>query len=135
MDILIAEDDYISRKYLYTLLSNFGKVKVVHDGREAVNVFAENLTQDKPFDLVCLDIMMPEMDGMDTLTAIRILEGEYGGEFDPAKILMVTSLAEKEYVMKAMQMGCDGYILKPVDKYKLINKLNELGLIELKAKK
>ena len=76
MKILIAEDDYVSRKFLYKFLSTFGECDVTVDGMEAIEVFLSALEQGQYYDLVCLDIMMPEVDGIKALKTIRLLEEE-----------------------------------------------------------
>ena len=74
MLILIAEDDQISRKILSLHLSSFGQVTVTENGGEAVEAVRESLENSrKGYDLICLDIMMPEMDGQEALRQIRAL--------------------------------------------------------------
>ena len=60
MRILIAEDDYVSRTFLYKFLSNYGECDVTVDGIEALEVFIMSLDEGQHYDLICLDIMMPE---------------------------------------------------------------------------
>ena len=129
MRILIAEDDYISRKYLYTLLSQHGEVKLAVNGQEAVDAFALAISEKHPFDLVCLDIMMPELDGVDVLKTLRAQEAEGTSPGGPAKIVMTTALADRDHVLRAMQNGCDGYLLKPIEPVTLIKKLQELRVL------
>jgi len=74
MRILIAEDDYASRKFLYKFLSAYGECDITIDGIEAVDAFMLALDEGKPYDLVCLDIMMPKLDGTRALKAIRDVE-------------------------------------------------------------
>jgi len=129
MNILIAEDDYISRKFLYTVLAAHGTVKLACNGREAVDMYLKSLSESRPFDLVCLDIMMPEMDGVEALKAIRAIESEWPGSgLKQAKIVMTTALADKPFVIKALKYGCDGYVLKPIDQKVLFQKMTELEL-------
>jgi len=78
MKCLIVEDDFTARKLLQTHLSEYGDCFVAVNGQEAVDAVLEALEQRHPYDLICLDIMMPGMDGQQTLQAIRQLEQEYG---------------------------------------------------------
>jgi two-component system chemotaxis response regulator CheY len=71
MECLIVEDDFAARKLLQTYLSDYGDCFIAVNGHEAVKVFQEALKQRQPFDLICLDIMMPEMNGHDALQEIR----------------------------------------------------------------
>ena len=76
MRILIAEDDFASRKFMLKFLSKFGECDITVDGMEAVDAYLMALDADTPYDLVCLDIMMPALDGYQALKAIRDIEQE-----------------------------------------------------------
>ena len=84
----------------------------------------------EPYDLICLDIMMPEMDGQEALKEIRQMEekaGITGSDF--TKIIMTTALADKANVVKADSRGCDYFLVKPIQKAKLQEELRKLKLI------
>ena len=76
MRILLAEDDYVTRKFMTGFLSKYGECDVTVDGMEVVDAFMMALEDEEPYDLVCLDIMMPVMDGYQALMGIRNLEKE-----------------------------------------------------------
>ncbi|MBP5652617.1 MAG: response regulator, partial [Lachnospiraceae bacterium] len=78
MKILIAEDDFASRKFMLRFLSKYGECDITVDGLEAVDAFLMALEGGDGYDLVCLDIMMPALDGYQTLKAIRDIEKEKG---------------------------------------------------------
>ena len=78
MRILIAEDDMASRKFLSKFLSKFGEVEAAENGMEVVDLFAKRMKEGVFFDLVCLDIMMPKVDGYKALTVIRDIERKNG---------------------------------------------------------
>ena len=61
MKILLAEDDFVTRKFMANFLSKYGDCDVTVDGMEAVDAYMMALEDDDPYDLVCLDIMMPVM--------------------------------------------------------------------------
>ena len=63
MKILLAEDDFASRKFMTKYLSQYGDCEVTVDGEEAVDAFMMALEDEEPYDLVCLDVMMPVLDG------------------------------------------------------------------------
>ena len=131
MKILIAEDDFASRKYMLRFLSKYGECDVTVDGMEAVDAFTMALDAEEGYDLVCLDIMMPELDGYQALKQIREYEKEKGiSEEDGAKIIMTTALNEGRNVTKAFELGCVAYAGKPIDQEKFENVLRKLGLIE-----
>jgi two-component system chemotaxis response regulator CheY len=131
MKILIAEDDFASRKFMLRFLSKYGECDVTVDGMEAVDAFTMALDADEGYDLVCLDIMMPELDGYQALKQIREYEKEKGiSEEDGAKIIMTTALNEGRNVTKAFELGCVAYAGKPIDQDKFENVLRKLNLIE-----
>ena len=131
MKILIAEDDFASRKFMLRFLSKYGECDVTVDGMEAVDAFTMALEADEGYDLVCLDIMMPELDGYQALKQIREYEKEKGiSEEDGAKIIMTTALNEGRNVTKAFELGCVAYAGKPIDQDKFENVLRKLNLIE-----
>ena len=129
MHILVVEDDFISRKLLCRYLDPFGECDVAVNGIEAISAVRHALEGGSPYDLICLDIMMPGMSGQETLLGIRDLEIEYapkGG--NRAKVIMTTALEDSENIRKAFEASADDYIVKPIEKKKFLLKLTELGL-------
>lgn len=130
MRILIAEDDLASRKFLYKFFSAYGDCDITVDGMEAVEAFLLACDEKHPYDLICLDIMMPKLDGLKALKAVRDLEKEKGvAEAARAKIIMITALNDTDNVFDAFQMGCEAYAAKPVDTQKLQEVMGKLGLV------
>ncbi len=130
MRILIAEDDFASRKFMMRFLSRYGECDVTVDGEEALEAFSMALESDEGYDLICLDIMMPLMDGYQALKNIRDIEQEKGiPEEKAVKIIMTTALSEGKNVTKAFGLGCTAYAGKPIDQDKFENELKKLGLI------
>ncbi len=129
MKCLVVDDDFAARRLLQRLLSEIGICDIAVDGREAVDVFQDSLDEDDRYDLICLDIMMPQMDGHQALKAIRQYE-EAGGIYgqDGVKIIMTTALDNSKHIMDAFREGCEAYIVKPVRKAKLFEEINKLGL-------
>lgn len=130
MRILIAEDDFASRKMLLKFLSVYGECDVTVDGMEAIDAYLMALEEQSPYDLVCLDVMMPIMDGYQALKNIREIEKERNiPDEKAAKIIMTTALNEEKNVKKAFELGCTVYCAKPIDMDKLKNTLEKLKLI------
>lgn len=130
MKTLIVEDDFLARALLSTLLSEYGPCHLVVDGQEAVNAISRAYDEKEPYDLVCLDIMMPVMDGQKALELIRADESERSiSKDDGISVFMVTALDDEENRKKATETGCDAYLTKPLNKQMVIDKLEELKLI------
>lgn len=131
MKALIVEDDFTSRLLLYEILKNYGNTQTAVNGKEAVEAVSAALDADDPFDLVCMDIMMPEMDGQQALKKIRRIEQEKGiSSSAGAKIIMVTALSDMKNMFSAYHSLCDGYLVKPIQKEKLLEELQNMHLID-----
>jgi len=131
MKTLIVEDDFISRLLLQEFLKGYGPSHVAVNGKEAVEAVRLALNRGDPYHLICLDIMMPEIDGQEALRLIRLLEEEkevFGAR--RARIIMTTSLADRQNVIKAAEARCDHFLVKPIEKARLLTALRDLGLIQ-----
>lgn len=134
MKCLIVEDDFTARKLLQIYLSDYGDCFIAVNGKEAVEAVQDALQEGQPYDLICLDIMMPKMNGHDALKAIRQMEQEYGiGGLDCAKVIMTTALDDSEDIKDAFREGCDAYIVKPIRKQELLEEMEKLGIVDLKV--
>ncbi len=131
MRVLIVEDDFVSRKILQRILAAYGECDIAVDGREAVEAFRLALDEAVPYNLVCMDIMLPRMDGQEALRQIRQLEAEKGvHEMNAAKVVMTTAMDDKKQVTQAFYKGgAASYFTKPIDEDKLVAELRILGLI------
>lgn len=135
MKILIAEDDFVSRTIMQEILSPYGSCHLTVDGREAIAAFTAALDKGDRYDLVCLDIMMPVLDGQEVLKEIRKIETERGiGRTELVKVIMTTALWDAKNIMKAFIRGqCEAYLVKPIIKENLVVQLQRLGLIKGEA--
>ena len=115
LNILLAEDNEINQLLARKLMEHAGhRVVIANNGREAVAVFRERLDrQEGRFDLVLTDLHMPEVDGMETIEAIRRLEAEAGLKRIP--ILVLSADEQKDIRDEALHNGADGFIAKPID--------------------
>ncbi|MFP5258433.1 MAG: response regulator [Acidobacteriota bacterium] len=132
MRVLVVEDDFTSRRILQKILVPYGEVDIAVNGLEAVEAFAQALQDGHRYDLVCMDIMMPEMDGQAALKAIRSLEKDRGiSPANEAKIIMTTALDDPKNVVEAYYKGgATSYVPKPIDKHMLLHLIKTLGLID-----
>ena len=86
--------------------------------------------RDRPYDLACLDVMMPVMDGYQVLKAIRDIEAQKGiPKSKRVKVIMTTALNDERNVKMAFELGCEAYAGKPIDVEKFEKVLTKLGLI------
>ncbi len=125
---LIVDDDPVCRALLAAVLRPFGEVDQARTGRYAVESVRSALAAGRAYQLITLDIMMPDMDGQAALTEIRALERQ-AAKITPSRIFMTTSLIDGGSVMNAFKGACTGYLTKPIDVERLLLQLREHGLI------
>jgi two-component system chemotaxis response regulator CheY len=129
MKALVVEDEPTNRVMLQSFLSIYGECQVVTNGKDAIAAFRRALEANERFDLICMDIVMPKMNGHEAVLAIRTLEHDYG--VDPrkrARIVMTSVLNNSEAVYTAVMLDCDAYLLKPINLRKLLAHLKAFGL-------
>jgi two-component system chemotaxis response regulator CheY len=128
---LIVEDDFISRRILKELLAQHFDCDIAVNGEEALASFRLAHEGKRPYELICMDIMMPGIDGQEALRCIRELEKEMGvpPKFE-VKVIMTTALDDPKTVINAFYKGgATSYIAKPISKQKLMGELRGLGLL------
>jgi two-component system chemotaxis response regulator CheY len=131
MKILIVEDESSSRFLLNSFLSEHGECVLAEDGERAIELFAESVHSKKYYTLVILDIKLPVMNGMEVLKTIRQIEQENGIVLsDGCKVIMCTALSDHESVLGAFREQCEIYLVKPIEKAKLIESMRKLKLID-----
>jgi len=127
MKILIAEDDFINRRFLVKFFSQYGECDLVVNGEEAVSAFMFAIEEDEPYDLICLDIMMPKLDGLKALKMINSIEKDKSiNKEELSKKFVITALDNVKDVQKAFELGCEVYVAKPIDTAKLIEVMRKL---------
>jgi len=122
MRALIVDDSRFVRDYLRGLLEKMGiECEEAADGQAGL----AHLHEDDPFDLALVDWNMPVMDGLDMLKNMRA-EG-----YDEVKVMMVTTEAEDDFILRSLEAGADEYLMKPFDGEALTEKLAMLGFAEV----
>jgi len=130
MKILICDDHDTSRIVLSKYLARYGTCTLVDNGAEAITTYAAAQRSGEPFSLVCIDILMPHMDGFNTLRSIRELEKAFlPNGADKLKVIMVTALDDTDNIHQAYSLGCDAYLMKPYTLQQVDDTLKTLGLI------
>jgi two-component system chemotaxis response regulator CheY len=121
MRALIVDDSRFVRGFLRGLLEEKGiECEEAADGQAGI----DRLNDGAPFDIALVDWNMPVMNGLDMLKEMRA-EG-----FDGIKVLIVTTEAENDFILRALDAGADEYLMKPFDDEALSEKLAMLGLVE-----
>lgn len=128
--ILLVEDDFVSRLLLQSFLGRYGECHVAINGRESVESFRYASERGHRYDLICMDIMMPEMDGREAVRQIRGMEKSNGilSTFG-AKIIMTTTVDDIKQVSECFQNLCDAYLKKPIDLAELLSQMKSYRLV------
>lgn len=131
MKCLIAEDHLLSRRILKELLSSQFDCDIAVNGQEAIDSFVLAHESKRPYDVIFMDIMMPVVDGLEALIAIRTIERKMEIPHGLAvKVIMTTALDDPHTVVKSFnECEADSYIVKPLSRHKLANELRKLKLI------
>ncbi len=128
INVLCVDDDAVSLNKMTAIMEELGDCQQSGTGKEAVAAFFKWMEAGHVFDLVTLDISLPDMEGIDVLRILRKIETDKGIAADKrAKIIMVTSHADKGRVLASLKAGCNDYIVKPFDVNILIEKIEKFG--------
>ncbi|NGZ25771.1 MAG: response regulator transcription factor [Magnetococcales bacterium] len=136
MKILIADDNQENCLLLQRYLEHYGECDIVVNGLEVVDAVSIAHQQNEPYDLICLDIMMPEMDGQQALQVVREMENKLVPPPEKAAVIfMITALNDSKEIIAAFDHGgCDAYLTKPLSHAILTRKLREHGFYPLPDK-
>lgn len=130
MKCLVIDDDFDSRRLLQKILHPFAYVDVATDGEEGVLAFHQALKENEPYQLITLDLVMPNSDGQQALREIREIEKEMGiAKKDGVKIIVVSGLDDNQEIHDAFFLGnATSYMMKPVRRQILLEEVENLGL-------
>ena len=129
--VLVVEDDIVAQKMMVDYMMPHGDCDIAIDGEEAIRAFRLSLEDNRPYDLILMDIMMPNINGMDALQKIRELENDIGvvGPSE-VKVIMTTALGDPKTVVSSYyKSGATSYLVKPIGKEQLLNEVRNLGLM------
>ena len=129
--ILIMEDDLVSGRLMQRYLDSYGECNLVTDGKKAIEAFEQAMETENRYHLIILDIMVPEINGKDVLKKIRELEMEKRiPEQGRTKVIMTTALSDSGNIIDSFTYKCDAYLIKPIDKKKLLGEIVHLGIAQ-----
>ncbi|MBW8002025.1 MAG: response regulator [Planctomycetes bacterium] len=129
--VLIVDDMNICRKRVKMLLKDLFDCTFAANGREALEMYQQSMGQNSPYNLITLDINMPEMNGHETLIAIRKTEEEHGiTGLDGVKVIMTTTEDNSKHIFNAFREGCEAYVVKEQVDKKLLEEITKLGLLQ-----
>jgi two-component system, chemotaxis family, chemotaxis protein CheY len=131
MRALIVDDDFYSRITLHDMLRAVAECHIAVNGEEAVGAFKKALEDGRPYDLVCMDLVMPEMDGQQALREMRALEEDQGvGQAARCSIFVVSMVEDNRETNEAFFLGgADCFLVKPIAEDRLMAELREHGLL------
>lgn len=125
---LIVDDDRLQRKLLSIYLDTIANIDYAENGAEGVDLAIQAISNGAPYELICLDITMPVMDGLSALKNIRELESQYGAK--RSLVFMISASSLPQDMIEAIEVGdCDDYIVKPIIKDSFIKLLSKHALI------
>jgi len=125
LSVLVAEDNEINALLIRSLLSRLGhQVVIATNGAAALESWLAAKSAGTPYDLVLMDVQMPELDGIEAAKHIREREAGEPGRRTPILALTANALVEHRYA--CFEAGMDGFLIKPIDREKLVEALAEL---------
>ena len=130
MRILIIEDEPVCSLFLSKCLQSVGEIETAADGEIGLEWVRASFIAERPFDLICLDIMMPKIDGQTVLKEVRAMEDANGvSDGRGAKIIMTTALSDQRNLLEAIPR-CDAFLSKPIDRGDLMFYVKKFGFLE-----
>jgi len=121
MKTLIVDDCALSRQLLIISIEEHSDIDVAANGKDAIVLVKQAIEKKENYNLICMDLTMPVMDGHETMQAVRAMESEAG--IARSKVFMITASSSPDDMVKAITEGeCDDYVMKPVMR-KAIRKL------------
>ncbi|HOJ14132.1 MAG TPA: HDOD domain-containing protein [Deltaproteobacteria bacterium] len=131
MRVLVVDDELVSREKMRRIMAGlFGGCDEASTGQAALEAVSAAMSENRPYELITLDISMPSMDGIDVLKRIRESERAENVPKDArAKIFMVTAASERETIITCIKEGCNDYITKPFSSDRVLKKLRDNGIL------
>ncbi len=129
MRILVVDDEFVALERLKIILGSFGRCEPATNANQAFEMFRKAIAKSDRYDLITIDIEMPGKDGIELLRMIR--EEEEYPKVKPAKTIMVSAVGCPSNVYRSLDSRCDAFIVKPVRRQIIFEKLQALGLLSV----
>jgi CheY-like chemotaxis protein len=127
MRSLVIDDEFVALTKLSLLLEPLGQCDAATSGHQGLELFKQALLDACPYNLVTIDINMPDFNGIALLGRLRREEQQRGA--GRAKMLIATAASTTSNVLAAMTGECDGFLAKPIRRAVLFAKLGQIGLL------
>ncbi len=131
LKILIVDDSRSARLLLESMLSAYGHCDLAEDGQEAVTRFQNAAACGRPYDVIFMDIHMPDMDGIKAAQKIMAMQDSSGGR-PHTRVVMLSQIRDKETMLRSqLQVGAEMYLTKPLEERTLHETLINLELLDM----
>lgn len=129
MRVLVVEDDPSIRDMLEKFLAPVARCDLAEDGYAGIIAVEQALDRGEPYDLVCLDLVMPNMDGWEALRRIRAME-QHRARIPQVRVLILTARDSSQNMRRFLSTSStsEGFLLKPFRKSELFEAIRSLGL-------
>jgi two-component system, chemotaxis family, chemotaxis protein CheY len=127
MRSLVIDDEFVALAKMASMLATLGESDAATNGEQALDLFIKALKDGKPYDLITIDINMPDMNGLTLLG--RLHAEEKVRNCPKSRKIIVTAESRASNVRAALACDCDGFLVKPVRRATLLEKLTTLNLI------
>jgi len=135
MKILIVEDEYTSRMIIKSSLEKYGTCSIKANGTDTLKTIREAYQKNEPFDLICMDINLPDINGLKLVEKIRTIEINKDIPVEKqTKIFIITGHANKDAIKEASELKCNEFIVKPISEQKLKECIEKHGIMKSPAK-
>lgn len=127
MKILVVDDEYVALSRMVKLFSRWGEAEGATNAAQALEMAETALSEGTPYDIISIDIELPDSDGLELMNNLRVLEESKNRE-NPwfSKKIIISAKSKHDNIQKALALGCDDFMVKPVSLSTLEEKMKHL---------
>jgi two-component system chemotaxis response regulator CheY len=123
-----VDDEYVALTKMVAILSHLGLCEAATNGEQAFGMFVKAIDNGRPYQLITIDIQMPGINGIELLKRMKAEEQKTQTAF--SRKIIVSAAGSSANVIRAAKYQCDAFLVKPVKRQMLIDKLPEMLLID-----